>query len=68
VLTRQESAGKWTAATYALTEAVPMDATGHRTHRTNGADGAASVTPIRPMGPMSDAPDGDVAPGTEAEI
>jgi len=68
VLTRQESAGKWTAATYALTEAVPTDAIGHRTHRTDGPDDAASVPPISPMGPMPDVPDGDVPPGTEAEI
>ena len=68
VLSRQESAGKWTAATYALTEAVPTDAIGHRTHRTDGPDDAASVPPISPMGPMPDVPDGDVPPGTEAEI
>ena len=68
VLSRQESAGKWTAATYALTEAVPTDAIGHRTHRTDGPDDAASVPPISPMGPMPDVPDGDVPPGAEAEI
>jgi len=68
VLSRQESAGKWTAATYALTEAVPTDAIGHRTLRTDGPDDAASVPPISPMGPMPDVPDGDVPPGTEAEI
>ena len=68
VLSRQESAGKWTAATYALTEAVPTDAIGHRTHRTDGPDDAASVPPISPMDPMPDVPDGDVPPGTEAEI
>ena len=68
VLSRQESAGKWTAATYALTEAVPTDAIGHRTHRTDGPDDAASVPPISPMDPMPDLPDGDVPPGTEAEI
>jgi hypothetical protein len=68
VFTRQESAGKWTAATYALTEAVPTDAIGHRTHRTDGADGAASVTPMGPMGPMPDAIDGGVLPGAEEEI
>ena len=68
VLSRQESAGKWTAATYALTEAVPTDAIGHRTLRTDGPDDAASVPPISPMDPMPDLPDGDVPPGTEAEI
>ena len=68
VLTRQESAGKWTAATYALTQTEPADPWGHRTHRTDGPDGAAIVTPISPMGPMPNVPDGDVPPGTEAEI
>ena len=38
VLTRQESAGKWTAATYALTEAMPTGLIGHGTHRTDGAN------------------------------
>jgi hypothetical protein len=71
VLTRQESAGKWTAATYALTEAVPTDAIGHRTHRTDRTDGLAGPTrppPVGPMGPMPDAIDGDVLPGAEEEI
>jgi putative DNA primase/helicase len=71
VLTRQESAGKWTAATYALTEAVPTDAIGHRTHRTHRTDGLGGTTrppPVGPMGPMPDAIDGDVLPGAEEEI
>ena len=39
VLTRQEPAGKWTAATYALTEAAPAASTEHRTHKVDGANG-----------------------------
>jgi putative DNA primase/helicase len=68
VLTRQESAGKWTAATYALTEAVPTDAIGHRTHRMDGLGGTARPSPASPMGPMPDAVDGAVPAGAEAEI
>jgi hypothetical protein len=68
VLTRQESAGKWTAATYALTEAAQAGPIGRRTDRMDGTDDAASVPPISPMGPMPDVPDDDVLPGTEAEI
>jgi putative DNA primase/helicase len=63
VLTRQEPAGKWTAATYALTEAAPFDPTGHRTHRPDGTE------PIPPMSPMPDAiDDADVPPGAETAI
>jgi hypothetical protein len=66
VLTRQESAGRWTAATYALAEAAPTDATGHRTHR---PDGTGPIPPMSPMGPMPDAiDDADVPPGTETAI
>ena len=71
VLNRQEPAGKWTAATYALAQAGLADPWEHRTHRTDRPDDAASVAPISPMGPMGpmpDAPDGAVPPGTEAEI
>jgi len=68
VLTRQESAGKWTAATYALTEAVPTDAIGHRTHRTDGLGGTTRPSPVGPTGPMPDAIDGGVMPGAEEEI
>jgi putative DNA primase/helicase len=65
-LTRQEPVGKWTAATYALTEAAPGDLTAHRTHRTRSPDGTG---PIPPMGPMPDAiDDADVPPGTETAI
>jgi hypothetical protein len=38
VLTRQEPAGKWTAATYALADAVFTDLTGQETHRTRRPD------------------------------
>jgi hypothetical protein len=66
VLTRQEPAGKWTAATYALTQVDPM---GHRTHRTNPPNGPASTNPIHPMGPMPDANDQvDVPAGAQAAI
>jgi hypothetical protein len=68
VLNRQEAAGKWTAATYALTQTEPSDPRGHRTHRTDGPDNAASAAPVSPMGPMPYVPNGDVPPGTEAEI
>jgi hypothetical protein len=64
VLVRQESAGKWTGATYALVEAV--DPTGHRTHRTGRPDGTG---PTPPMSGMRDAiEDGDVPPGAETAI
>jgi hypothetical protein len=72
VLTRQEPAGKWTAATYALTKAAPAGPAGHRTHRTDRSTEAASETPegpVGPMGPMSDPPHNDaIPPGAEAEI
>jgi putative DNA primase/helicase len=67
VLARQESAGKWTAATYALTQAGPSDPMGHRTHRTDRLDGATPEPPMTPMGPMPDALD-SVPPGAEAAI
>jgi hypothetical protein len=73
VLTRQEPAGKWTAATYQLTKAAPDGPNGHRTDRTDrpGSAAAAPVSPMGPMGPMGpmpDALDGAVPPGAEAEI
>jgi putative DNA primase/helicase len=52
VLTRQDPAGKWTAATYVLTQAAPTDTTGHRTHRTDGPNGAAAPSPVGLMDPM----------------
>jgi hypothetical protein len=50
VLTRQEAAGFWGVATYALRGTAPeaLDGVGHRGHRTHGA----------PMPPMSPMPDG----------
>jgi hypothetical protein len=69
VLTRQEPAGRWTAATYALAEAAPTDPTGHRTHRTDRPDGTGPISPMSPMGPMPDAiDDADVPPGAETAI
>jgi hypothetical protein len=67
VLTRQESAGKWTAATYALAKIEPTDdPIGHRTHRTHRPDGTGPPPPMSPMGPMPDAFDiADVPPGAE---
>jgi hypothetical protein len=55
VLTRQDSAGKWTASTYVLTKVAPAMPTGHRTDRTDGSNGLASEAPESPMGPMPDA-------------
>jgi hypothetical protein len=68
VLTRQEPAGKWSAATYALIKTSAADAMEHRTHRTHRPDGATITAPISPMGPMPDALDDAVPPGAEAEI
>jgi hypothetical protein len=74
VLTRQEPAGKWSAATYALTKAERTDLIGHRTH---GSETPAATTltgplnpmdPMSPMGPMPDAAGGEIPPGTEAAI
>jgi hypothetical protein len=71
ILTRQESAGKWAAGTYALTKAEPTGLIGHRTHRTDSPDVTAltvALSPMGPMSPMTDGIDGEVPPGTEAEI
>jgi hypothetical protein len=71
ILTRQESAGKWAAGTYALTKAEPTGPIGHRTHRTDSPDVTAltvALSPMGPMSPMTDGIDGEVPPGTEAEI
>ena len=69
VLTRQEAAGRWTAATYALAEAAPTDPTGHRTHRTRRADSTGPIPPMSPMSPMPDAIDAaDVPPNGETAI
>jgi hypothetical protein len=66
VLTRQESAGKWTAATYVLTQATSTGPVGHRTHRMDRTNDAAVASG---MGPMPDAPGGGaVPPGEEAVI
>jgi hypothetical protein len=69
VLTRQEPAGKWAAATYALTKAEAPSQTEHRTLRTDWPKTGAPVAPVNSMGPMPDAFDSDaVPPGEEAEI
>ena len=75
VLTRQEAAGKWRAATYVLKKADPGDGMAHRTHRTHSAEalGPESVKgPIPPMGPMPDGVGTDhndaVAAGAEAKL
>jgi hypothetical protein len=69
VLTRQEAAGKWGAATYALAKTESVDPIGHRTHRTHRTDCAAPMSPASPMGPMPDAvDDAGVPPGAEATI
>lgn len=59
LLTRQEAAGKWNAATYALQKIEPgSDGIGHRTHRTHRADPAHPDTGRDPMPPMSPMPYG----------
>ena len=69
VLTRQEAAGKWGAATYALSKTEHMNPTGHRTHRTHRSDATAPTPPTSPMGPMPDAvDDAGVPPGAEVTI
>jgi hypothetical protein len=72
VLSRQESAGKWGPATYALAKTTPADDTEHRTHRTDRRNERGSgviPAPIIPMSPMPDAPaECDVPAGAEAEI
>jgi hypothetical protein len=56
VLTRQASAGKWNAATFALQKSGPGET--HRTHRTHRVDEPPPPAPMSPMSPMS-----SVAPG-----
>jgi putative DNA primase/helicase len=69
VLTRQEPAGKWTAATFALIDAASANPLGHRTDRVDGLGGGEPTAQASPMGPMPDAVDsGAVPPGAKAEI
>jgi hypothetical protein len=76
VLTRQEGAGKWNAATYALKPAEAAEGIGHRTHRTHRPDPGrpetapgGSVPSATPMSPMPHATDDDAVPaGKEAAI
>ena len=62
VLTRQESAGKWNAATYVLAKSVPASPMGHRTHRTDRPDGASAPSPMGHRTHREDGPDGAAAP------
>jgi hypothetical protein len=67
VLTRQAAAGKWGAATYALSQA--SDPIRHRIHRGYTSDGAETDPPMGPMGPMPDAIDAEgVPPGGEIAL
>jgi hypothetical protein len=76
VLTRQDGAGKWGTATYALRRVGPVDPIGHRTHRThridNDCDQGAKIEKEAPMTPMSPMPyaaeDDDVLPGQETKL
>jgi hypothetical protein len=72
VLSRQQPAGKWTAATYALTEVTSTGPEGHRTHRTDRTEDAVATSGAGPMGPMGPMPNAggsdDVPPGGEAAI
>lgn len=58
VLTRQEAAGVWGAATYALHRTKGDDCTGHRDHRDDRP-------PMLPMPPMPDALGGTLTPNGE---
>ena len=65
VLTRQEAAGKWGAATYALSPTTFDTASGnahreHREHKEPRTDCSAPMTPMTPM------PDGNEAAETDA--
>jgi hypothetical protein len=64
VLNRQDPAGKWTAATYALSESIGSAFTGHRTDRTD----REAQGPISPMGPMPGPATEDVPAGAEVEL
>jgi hypothetical protein len=57
-LTRQPSAGKWSAATYAVIQAktaTSPDPIGHGDHREHRTQAAAGQCPMTPMPPMPDA-------------
>jgi hypothetical protein len=53
-MTRQESTGKWSAATYALKKIAntAVDPIGHREHRDHGGPPTPSAHPMPPMLPM----------------
>jgi len=65
VLLRQPSAGRWTAATYALMQEVSTDGMGHTTHRTDQSN-EALIDPMHPMGPMVGSTNGYGEPPTAA--
>ncbi|MFZ2143002.1 MAG: hypothetical protein WAV78_39720 [Xanthobacteraceae bacterium] len=67
VLTRQDPAGKWAAATYVLNNTAPTEQARHRTHRTDEPEGGVTLAPMSPMSPNA-SNDGGVPPGAEAEI
>jgi hypothetical protein len=54
VLSRQPAAGKWSAATYALTHArtEASEGIGHREHRQHGVEVGMDQFPMPPMPPM----------------
>jgi hypothetical protein len=70
VLTRQEPAGKWPAATYALTKPHSDGGRRHRSHRTATAGDGPHGTPMTPMSPMPSTVKDESAlpPGKEAAI
>ena len=69
VLTRQEPAGKWTTATYAVTKPETRAPKGIGLIGWMSLNSAEPVTPVRPMGPMPDDLDSGAVPaGGETAI
>jgi hypothetical protein len=64
VLSRQDPAGKWTAATYVLSESAGSASQRHRTDRIDGEP----QKPMSPVGPMPDGANQDVPAGGELEL
>ncbi|MGE0119886.1 MAG: hypothetical protein AB7S71_11035 [Dongiaceae bacterium] len=67
VMTRQEAAGEWGAATYTLrqTSLDPADVNSHRDHRGHLNDGEVQPGPMPPMVPMPDADESVDLPARE---
>jgi hypothetical protein len=65
VLLRQASAGRWTAATYALMQ-EDVEGMRHRTHRTDQSNQTSALVPMGPMGPMVGSANGHGEPPTDA--